>query len=428
MKGLLKRGFLLSLCKAMESVLGFLFAILLLWKYGSGAYTDALFGATVLSAGIIQMVPTIMSQILIPVLIATDLRPEDHKNFLGSISTLSLAAGALFMAVSLLFPQIILAISSPGLKGDAYSHALSYCVIVAPVFLFTMVVAPLQGILHAERRFFSVELGRLVWKAAPVIAILLNDEAGLLIVAYSFSLGSVLRLIIVVWDFGLRRLDGVRPCLPKRNYFPKQSRQFIGTESLLIAMDWATEIFVRALASTLPIGGLSIFNYTERLCRSLPLQVLAGFGVVLMPELATLSSKRGPAEKKLITQACYIAVAAGVVGGVALFLLAPCITTLVRDFSALENAFLNDFTLSIQMFAPGLAFLLLVMILQSRFYLHNQGKTLMVLGLVQIFSVLVCWVLTDQNAPQWLAISLTCGIAMKGLVSLGITRNQFATY
>lgn len=427
MKRLLKKGFLLSTCKGFETLLGLSFALLMVRNFGAGPQTDALFGATVLAVGIFHMIPTMMSQVIIPTLVMDDCNQEERRHFLGSICCISALVGLFFFGLSLLMPWVILAVSAPGLQAaEAYPLATRYSVALAPVYPCTMLFGLLQGILHAERRFFEVEAGQLIWKAAPVIAIFFTGQYGLLIVACGYSIGAAIRLGVVLWAFGWTRLAEISPCLPRRKHFPARSFRLLRTEGLIVVLDWTTELVIRALASLLPVGGLSLFNYAERFCRSLPGSVLRGFGVVLLPDLAKLTARRGPEEKKLIVQACIFSVVAGVFAGIALYIAAPFVVMLFSQYSPLDAGALVDMGQSIRAFSPYILFLLLVMVLQARFFLQNQIRSIAVLSMIHAAVLILCWWFSGGGSPQSLAFAMTAAIASKGIVSLMITKRYFS--
>lgn len=423
MKRLLRRGFILSLCKGLEAGLGLLFALLMVWKFGAGPQTDALFGAMVLSAGICQMVPTMMSQILIPSLLSADFTVERRRHFLGCVCTVVVFAGATLLLVSLIMPEALLAISAPGLKGEALQDARLYTALLGPVFICTFLFGMLQGVLHSERRFYMTEAGQLLWKAAPVAAIPLAGEHALSAVALAFCAGSLCRLVLAALAFG-RHFSEIRPRLPKRSYFPSRTAKLLCTEGVLIGTDWCTELVFRSLASLLPVGGLSIFNYAERFCRNIPTTLLRGVGIVLLPDMAQLTALGDGAERLMLKKALRLAVPAGVAVGLAVFFCAtPAVCFFVR-YTPLAHESLGDLAMSIRAFSPYTLFLLLIMIYQARLFLLSHIPALLALNLIQGAALVLTWFLTGGTTPQDLALALTAGIMAKTLGAAIFTRYQ----
>lgn len=414
MRKLLHRGFLLALCKAMESILGFLFVLLMLAVFGANLHTDALFGAIVLSVGICQMVPTVISQVLVPSLLAVDMTQTTRKKFLGSMSAIVIALGLLLGGLSILWPYSILAVSAPGLKAEALKTAYTYTSLLAPVFICTMLFGVIQGILHSERRFFMVEMGQIAWKASPLVGIFLALRLqDLDLIALSFSIGAFLRLLIATWALGLARVNEITPCLPQKGNFPTRALKLLGTEGILIGSDWCLELIFRSLASLLPVGGLSIFNYAERLCRNIPGMVLRGFGVVLLPDMTQLIQVGGLTERRFLANALYIATVVGLICSGVMFFGAPLAAILFAHITELNTKDLHDLMRCIQGFSPYVLCLLFIMILQTRFFLRSQVKILLMLNIVQGTTLVLVWLLSPEEAPQHLVLAVTVGILAK---------------
>lgn len=424
MKQLLSKGVVVGIFKGSGSLLGIAFTLGLAWTFGASATTDALFAALLLPVILWQNLPTIIGQVSIPFL-CSDADKITKNGLLRSLVSMAWLAGTITLLLCLFFSHSIIEGIAGGLDASTTKAAARYLQILAPIFPITLFCGILQTDLYSQRKFYAVECSLLLWKIVPVIMLgifyytkMLTGET----VAWSFSIAGILRLILLLF-FTQKSLSSLllSPLAGRKTTIPKTVSSLFATEMVIVSADWILETLTRFLGSLLPFGGLSLYNYADKITRTLPIQVIRGFGTVLLPDMAS-DTKKG--RNTLLVRVLFIFAVSGALLSIALYLCAPLLSRLIflpSDISLLRREQLAD---TIMAFSPAILAMMIIMVCQLRLFLEENKNVFITGNLLQASTLLVLWGTRGISTAADLALYLTASMYVKMTFFLLVT---FAT-
>lgn len=408
--------------KSLGSVCGTVLTFALAWSLGAGNTTDALFAAMLFPVGLWQNTPAILGQVTIPYL--TDKSAAGKERFLRTVTTLLWIAGGTVMLLCMASPETVVGVVAAGLNNEAAAQAATYLRILAPLFPATLFSAFFQANFHARKKFMGAELAFMIWKITPVVAvgaaICVHADIGLW-TAWGFTAAGLLRLLhLAVLSPGQTRLLLLRPSLRLRNTVPYSVRHLFLSESIIVASDWTLETFTRFLGSLLPLGGLSIFSYADKLSRTLPIQLIRSFGTVLLPDLAGTKSER---ERE--SQFFKVLLLCGVFGAgcsLVIHVAAPLLAKVVFLSGSVGPAKQALLARTIVFLAPSIFAMMVTMVCQLKMFLGFHKRVFLIASMLQTITLFVLWRAFGLENTADLALYITISIYMKMAYFLYIAR------
>lgn len=421
MKHLLSKGVIVGIFKGIGSLLGIAFTLGLAWTFGASVTTDALFAAMLVPVILWQNLPTIIGQVSIPHL-CSDASEASKNDLLRSLITMAWLTGTIMLLLCLLFPQGIIECIAGGLDSSTTESAARFLQILAPIFPITLFCGILQTKLHAQRMFYAVEYSLILWKTIPFIALCICYYAKLHTaeaVALSFSIAAAIRFILLLF-YTQRSFVSLlfSPFAGYKTRIPKSVASLLTTEMIIVCADWILETITRFLGSLLPFGGLSLYNYADKITRTLPIQVIRGFGTVLLPDMAA-NSRKG--RNALLIWILLLFAVSGALLSTIVYLCAPLLSNLIflpSDISMLRREQLAE---TIVAFSPSILAMMIIMVCQLHLFLKESKKVFITGNLLQASTLLILWSTMGITSAADLALYLTASMYIKMFFFLLVT-------
>jgi len=427
MLALLRKGSLVGMLKLLGALSGLAFTLAVAWGFGAASGTDALFAAMVLPVGVWQATVFIVAQVSVPYLIScADGDPKDEADFLGQMSLWIAVIGGAAMAAAFFAPGALLAVVAPGLAAATKAEAAGFLRTLAPVFPLTLLAGLLTGLLYSRQRFFVAEVAQLLWKFAPLVVLAFPPTRTLAALAWATAAGSALRLGLLFVALGPTSRRGLVPRNAYRAATPVFLRSLFKTEGALMGCDWVLQILCNALASTLSPGALTLFNYADRTARTAPVLLMRGIGVVLLPTLSRRIRSDGDRGWGFIHKLLGPLGGFGLaIGGLA-FLFAPLLAQVFALTGKMAADQVDTFAAVVRGFAAGLPATILVMGLQTGFFLNLSKAPLLMSNGAQMLVVACVWWLLPSHDPAQLAWLLAVSLFVRLGVLYGFFRSAGA--
>lgn len=413
MKSVVVKGVAIGGARALGALLGLFYTFMLAWTLGAGNISDALFAAFIIPIGLCQNMPTIIGQVIIPYL-TQQKENTDISQFMRSVSTIIWLTGLLCMFFYLIFPSTVIFLTAGGLNSDASNRALYFLKVLAPIFPNTLICGYFQAYLNSQRIFLPVEISILLWKTIPAFIIgisLITSFDPALCAVWGLTLGSFVRMFFLCYKTpSLVILWLLSPSMNLAYSFPRKIKSFFVAESILIGADWALIVFVRFLGSMLPFGGLSIYNYAEKISYTFPVQIIKGLGTVLLPDMA---KERATTDRNIFPKVLLVCVILGTLLSVAVYLFASFVSFFFVLHTDISVDFRNSLTSTIEMFAPSIFAMIVTMGCQITLFLNYRKVTFLIGNLLQACTILLLWWLLGLPSSTYLAAYLSASMYIK---------------
>lgn len=216
---------------------------------------------------------------------------KEARQFLNSVFTLFFAAIACLIAITYLALPWLTHFVVPGFDTEAQNMTLflSRVMLLSPLLLG--VSSLISGVVQATRRFFAFALAPIVYNAGIVFGIVfLVPRFGLPGLAYGVVLGALLHILIQVPT--LVHLGFVPRFEIHREVQPFAIFLFSFPRALALSLNQATLFALTALASTLSIGSIAIFNLSYNLF-ALPITVIGlSYSIAAFPGMTELALEK----------------------------------------------------------------------------------------------------------------------------------------
>lgn len=222
--------------------------------YAAFRIPDFIYGVLILGA---------ISAAFIPVFSSLSTKEERDEFISSSLTSILLFMGVICMLLLLLAPYLI-ALLAPGFSEAEKNTTifLTRIMLLQPVFLAASSVA--TSVLQSMHRFFATALAPSFYNLGIIIGVILFvPPFGLAGLAYGVVAGSLLHLLIQLpplFTLGI----SVKPLLSLTKE-TKKMLSLMGPRVLGIISDQANLLVVTAIASTLALGSIAIFNLAQNI-------------------------------------------------------------------------------------------------------------------------------------------------------------------
>ena len=416
-------GLILTVAALASRLLGWVRLLVIGSQFGASRELDAYFAAFRIPDAIFQLVIAgALSAALIPVFSGYRARGEEDEawKLASSVINLVLIALAGFSLVMAILAPLVVPFIAPGFDAPTteLTIRMTRVMLLSPVFIGMGAVV--SGILNSYERFTVPAIAPLVYNLAIIgAAIVLAPIMGVEGLAVGVALGSLLHLAIQLPQ--LRRV-GQRYDLTIGLSHPgvRKVAWLMGPRMLGLAAAQINFIVSTVLASGLPQGSLTSFNYAFQLMQ-VPVGVVGiSVAVALFPRLS-----REAALGKLADVRRYVAQTLRIL----LFVAAPltAIMTVLRGpltavffqyglFSARSTAQTAD---ALLFFTLGLAAYTVVHVLARAFYALQDTRTPVLWAVLSVaLNVpLMIWLVRPMAVNGLaLAMSITATVEVLGLI------------
>lgn len=406
----LRKGIKLMALKVMNAGLGFSLGLCVAMVLGATEQTDALFVAMSIPITIGQDLIPFFIILLVPVIVAEkdEQATDNWPPGLGIPLLLIASVSCLLMEI---FAAPVIRALGPGLSEDALRTGTTLFRWLMPAFLLALLFAVCQAVLHAERRFYRPELGRLFWRLIALAGLFVaGGRWGVVGYAASILAACVVRLVAVVPGPLL---------LPQfwtiRGLGPLKRTLGMGAAALVIVsfFDWGMMLMVRAVASLAASGSVTLLDYANRLAQFAPLLLAQSFFVVILPEIAALQ-KKGFSGAALARPVSLLLFSAGVPVAGAVYWATPHLAQWLCQHSRLAVESIEPLTLAIRGYVIGVPAVLAHIGLKDIFLVKRDVIAITKIGGVQMAVLLAgLWALHPFGVG---GIALSISLASWGIL------------
>lgn len=286
-------AFVLSISLFASRLLGLVRDRILAGKFGAGIELDIYFAGFRIPDLIYSIViGGAISSAFLPVFISYFKKSEKEAWQIASSFLYIALLGILFVCaiVYIFLPQII-DLVVPGFDKEykAITVTMSRIMLLSPLFLGLSAV--FSGILHSFKKFLIYSLAPIFYNLGIVVgALFFTDSLGVMGLAWGVALGAFLHILIQV---PASVASGFRLYLPRQFFHPAIKRivKLMLPRALGLAVLQINLWIVTAIASTLAIGSLTIFNLANHI-QYLPIGIVGvSFAIAVFPALSQSASE-----------------------------------------------------------------------------------------------------------------------------------------
>ena len=290
---------LLGVASFLSRLLGLVRVRIFANKFGAGIDLDMYYAAFRIPDLVFSIIIMgAVSSAFIPIFTQARIKKKDHwrlaNNFLHSFSFLILLVSVLLMIFA---PQLV-KIIAPGfdIEAQKMTSLLTRIMLIQPILL--SISGIISGILQSFKIFFAYALSPIAYNVGIIFgALFLTPKYGIIGLAWGVVLGSFLHLLI--------QIPSLRSCNFRYHFVTdfkdklmKKIVKLTIPRSLSLAALQINYIAITAIASTLTIGSIAIFNYANDI-QYVPLGLIGiAYAAAAFPSLVNSHAKKNNKEFK----------------------------------------------------------------------------------------------------------------------------------
>ena len=428
-----RAGLIVSSAFLVSRILGYVRLVVIGNAFGASAELDSFLAAFRIPDLVFQLVAAgALASALVPI-VAGLLTGDEHARAWRVVSTvvnLMLIGLAVLAAGLFVLAPVIVPIINPGFAGAQLDRTieLTRIMLLSPVFLGLGAVA--TSVLNAGGRFAVAAIAPIVYNLPIIVAaLLLGPTLGvnaLAIGVVAGSLGSLLIQVPAVARLGFR----YGPTIDTSDPQARKALILLAPRTIGLGVTQITFIVVTSLATLLPVGAVSDFNFAFAILQ-IPLGIIGvPLGMVLMPSLsrdAAVGREDGFAE--LLTRGLrllvYVMVPIAVVTAVA---RTPLVTVLfgsgrmaVRD--------LDLIAVTLAGFLVGLTAHAMIAVLARAFYARQDTVTPVVAAVAAVaINCTLSVVLVGPLGLPGIALAIAIAAWIEALALVAILHRRLAHF
>lgn len=361
-----------------------------------------------------------LASALVPVLAALFATREDDRAWrvLSSVTTLILGALLVLVVLAELLAEPLVAFITPGFSGATLATTvdLTRIMLLSPLFMAGGAIA--SAALNARGRFAAASAAPLVYNLGIIAgALVLVPAMGVAGLAAGVVLGAVGHLAVQLpgmASIGAR----VRPSLELRDPPTRRALALMGPRALGLGATQIVFLVTTALATHLPEGSLTAFNFAFALLQ-IPIGVIGvPLGTVLLPSLSREAATGDTAAfGRLLVRGLgllgYTMLAVAALG----IPLAADVTRGAYGLSRLEPQVMDWIALALAVFLVGLPAHSLIAVLARAFYALQDTATPVAAAIAAVAAVIAVGVaLVGPLGLVGLAVAIAAGAWLETLI------------
>ncbi|MFL5756114.1 MAG: murein biosynthesis integral membrane protein MurJ [Chloroflexota bacterium] len=413
-QALARAGLIVTGAFLLSRLLGYVRVVVLGAQFGIGPELDAFFAAFRIPDLLFQLVAAgALSSALIPViagLVATD---EEQRAWrvVSTVATLMLIVLLVLAVVVLIAAPVLVPAITPGFDAATTGQTveLTRIMVLSPVILALGAVA--TSVLNARDRFGASAIAPLAYNLAIIgAAVFLAGPFGVTGLAIGVVAGSACHLLVQIpplRELGFR----FRPSVDLRDAQARKALVLMAPRALGLGATQIVFVVMTSLASTLPPGSVTEFNFAFTLLQ-IPIGVIGvPLGIVLLPSLSREAAIGGAlAYRRLLGRALdLLAYAMVVITGLGI-VVAGDLTRLLFGYGRVEPAALEQTAATLQVFLIGLTAHALIAVLARAFYARQDTITPVAAALVAVVvDIAAALVLVEPLGLIGLAAAIAAG-------------------
>lgn len=271
----------------LGQVVGFITQVAIASLFGASADMDAFLAASAVPQYVVSVLLGSLGFVFVPVFVEylSTGREDEAWEIASSIINFSLLILGILVALGVIFPELILGLTAPGLSYSTHQQAVQIAVITWPSVLATGIISLLTGIYQSQSRFG--------WAAAvPVIGaittlslvVVLAKWSGIIGLAIATTLGIVLQVGLLL-PLALKK-KRYQFFLNLHHPAVLQVLRLLIPLALSNMIAKSTPIVDRFLASGMLQGSISHLGYASRIFNVLSVLISTGIATVIFPRMA----------------------------------------------------------------------------------------------------------------------------------------------
>jgi len=318
-KSISSAGFILTFAGLASSFLGLIRNRLLATNFGAGSQLDIYFTALRIPSFISTVLITgAISVMIIPLFSECRMRSkEEGWNFVSAILNLFLVFLFVLSLILMVAAPWIIPSIAPGLKEVEQKTAILMMriMLLNPIFLVLSTV--LSGVLQYFHRFLITSLAPLVYNIGIILGIIfLVPYCGLMGLAWGVVLGGFLHLTLQIpalLSLGFR----LNLKINWRYAQIKKSIKLAGPRALGVIASQINLLVFTAVASTLAVGSIAVYNLAADFSQALIRLIGASFATAAFPILSLSFARKRKDDfinsfQKTFSQILFLIIPAGV--------------------------------------------------------------------------------------------------------------------
>ena len=408
---LARAGFIVTGAFLLSRILGYVRYVAIAAAVPNAGQLDAFFAAFRIPDFLFQLVAAgALSSAMIPIIAGLLANDEEARAWrvVSSVTTLMLGTLAILAAVVLLLAPGLVATITPGFDAQelALTTELTRIMVLAPLFLAAGAVA--TSVLNARGRFGAAAMAPLAYNLGIIGgALFLVPVFGVAGLAIGVVLGAAGHLLVQVPT--MRRIGArIRPRMDLGDPQARRTLVLMAPRALGLGATQIVFLVMTSLASALPTGSISIFNFAFAILQ-IPIGVIGvPLGVVLLPSLSRQAATGGmDAFRHLLVRGLstlgYVMIAITGLG----IALSHDVVQLLFGFVGVGQTALDETGTTLAIFLVGLTAHSLIAVLARAFYALQDTATPVLAALIAVgVNIVVATVLVGPLGLDGLAVAI----------------------
>jgi putative peptidoglycan lipid II flippase len=415
---LVTASLILTIAALASRLLGWIRLLVIGSQFGASRELDAYFAAFRIPDAIFQLVVAgALSAALIPVFASYRARGQDAEawQLASSVINLVLIALALFSLVMAIFAPVFVPIVAPGFDAPTteLTIRMTRVMLLSPVLIGMGAVV--TGILNSYQQFTIPAIAPLLYNVAIIAsAIFLAPVMGVEGLAVGVAIGSLAHLLVQVPN--LARV-GQRYDLTIGLSHPGVRRVawLMGPRTLGLAAGQLNFLVSTVLASGLPEGSLTAYNYAFQLSQ-IPVGVVGvSIAVALFPTLSQDAAlgRVGEIRRQVASAVRILVFVAAPLMAIMIVLRGP-LTSVFYEYGAFSASATDRTASALLFFAVGLGGHIVVHVLARAFYAMQDTRTPVMWAIVAVaINVPLMAALVGPMGVEGLALALSISAVLE---------------
>ncbi|HEY6571028.1 MAG TPA: murein biosynthesis integral membrane protein MurJ [Candidatus Limnocylindrales bacterium] len=429
---LARAGLIVTVAFLISRILGYVRYVAIAAAVPDAGQLDAFFAAFRIPDFLFQLVAAgALSSALIPIIAGLLANEEEARAWrvVSSVTTLMLGTLAILAAVVLLLAPGLVATITPGFDAEslALTTELTRIMVLAPLFLAAGAVA--TSVLNARGRFGAAAMAPLAYNLGIIGgALFLVPAFGVAGLAIGVVLGAAGHLLVQVPT--MRRIGArIRPRMDLGDPQARRTLVLMAPRALGLGATQVVFLVMTSLASTLPTGSITIFNFAFAILQ-IPIGVIGvPLGIVLLPSLARQAATGGmDAFRHLLVRGlstlAWVMIAITALG----IALAHDVVQLLFGFVGVGQTALDETGTTLAIFLVGLTAHSLIAVLARAFYALQDTATPVLAALIAVgVNILVATVLVGPLGLDGLAVAIATAAWLETLALVLLLKRRLPT-
>lgn len=383
-----RAGVIITFAFLLSRILGYVRYVVIAAVVPVGPQLDAFFAAFRIPDFLFQLVAAgALSSALIPVIAGLFATDEEARAWrvVSTVTTLMLAALLALAGLVLLLAPALVPPITPGFDAHEIADTvlLTRIMVLSPLFLAAGAVV--TSVLNARDRWVASAAAPLVYNVAIILgAVILVPAIGIAGLAWGVVVGAAGNLLIQVPS--LVRLGArIRPRVDLGDSQARRALLLMAPRALGLGMTQVVFLVMTSLASSLPEGSISVFNFAFAVLQ-IPIGVIGvPLGVVLLPSLSREAAIGDAAAFRSLlvrglSMLTFVMIAIAVLG----IVVSEDVVRLLFGYGSIGEQALEQTAATLAVFLVGLTAHSLIAVLARAFYARQDTATPVVAALVAV--------------------------------------------